>query len=333
VRRFAIAIVVPALLAGACAGAPSGQEEELTAQAYPRESDAADDDANPEALEEPVAEDAGDAVVEGPDQAPDDAEDGPRPSDAAAYVDEHLPADALDHDVLLVNGPEAEPRLVLAVLTADREVNVETARWAQDGFDRVHAVDAGPAEVLGTLRMRRLGGDMMVALGLHREEGLRVGFWRLEAGQLQVPEQCPLDHPHRLRGQGSSEVVVGCEGARGPNDMLVWQDGAFVPRDQARPDRKAPPERAASDDRAEHEEPPEREERPAPPERREPPDRPDRSAQPEATDQQNPDRAQAKENRGAGADRARPGPPDHLHGRSAATNGPPGTQGRGPAGR
>jgi hypothetical protein len=340
VRRFAIAIVVPALLAGACGDVPAGQEEELTAQAYPRGSDAPGDEPAREALEESAVDtDAGPA----PDERapmPDAAEGGPRPSHAAAYVDEHLPADALDHDVLLLNGPDAEPELVLAVLTADREVNVEAARWTQDAFDRVDRVHAGPAEGLGTLRTRSMGGDKLVVLGFHREKGLRVGLWRLAFGQLEVPGQCPLDQPLRLRGQGSSEVVVGCQGVRGPEEMLVWQEGEFGPREQAQPDREARPEREVRD------EPEERDQRPAgeareatepreePDERRDPPERREVAERREAReDRQRPERPNAKEDRRAASETGRPGPPDHVRGQSAATNGPPGTQGRGPGGR
>jgi hypothetical protein len=317
VRRFAVAIVVPALLVGACGDAPQGDDGELTAQAYPREDEAPSDDAGDGGEDDgqqaaaPLDDDAADTADTGEVGADETA---PRPAHAATYVSDHLPADALDHDVLLIDDV-AVPQLLLAVMTAEEDAYVEVATWTDGAFEHLDRVDAGPAEALGTLRTRRGGDDKTVVLGLHRDGGLRIGVWHLVTDGLQVPDTCPLRETRSFRGQGPSTVTVACEEGHGPPGALVWHDGVFAPPEDPPP--------------AERRERPERPERDAPAEESDEETRPERGHPP--SEQARPGRP---ERPGASGDRGRGGgPPDHARGRSDARDDPPGTQGRGPRGR
>ena len=294
---MALAVVVPALLVGACGGSQPIVDEELTAEPYPREAETGpqEDDLTPtledwahhalpeegddheveEDLPPPVA-DAEEPDTDEPEGAegPED-EAGPRPSDAAAYLAERLPDDALDRDVLLVEQPEGEPKLVLAMVTVDREALVETARWSGDAFEHIDRSEAGPASALGTLRTPSLDTGRLIGLGLHHEGELRIGVWRLVDGALELPEECPLDEPREIRGQRSSPVELVCDADEGSPQALVWHEGVFEPRGETA-----------------------------------------RTERPE----------QAEE-------RGREGRSDGASGRSDSRDGPRGTQGRGPRGR
>jgi hypothetical protein len=292
----ALAVVVPALLVGACGGSQPIVDEELTAEPYPREAETGpqdddltptledwarharseeDDDHGVEEAVPPPAADAEEPDADEPDAdgGPDDA--GPRPSDAAEYLAERLPGDALDRDVLLVEQPEGEPKLVLAMVTADGEALVETARWSGDAFEHIDRSEAGPASALGTLRTPSLHTERLIGLGLHHEGELRIGVWRLVEGALEIPDDCPLGEPREIHGQRSAPVEVVCDAEEGSPQALVWHEGVFEPRGEtARTER--------------------------------------------------PDRAD---------ERGREGRSDGTSGRSDARDGPRGTQGRGPRGR
>lgn len=305
-QKSAIAVLAPVLLAVACGGAPGDADEVLTAEPYPREAEASEFHGEPEEGEAVPDDEAQSAQQQPPpDDAQDDAADpeeasGPRPADAAAYVRAHLPDDALDHDVLLVDDPPEEPRLLLAVVTADHQAAVEAAGWDGEAFHRDVRVDAGPAESLGTLRTPHMGAQRLVALGLRHDGELRVGVWRLTEEELTAPDDCPVDGPRGLRGQGT-DLEIGCQAPEAGEDRdertLVWREGAFRPpeaasRSSARPQRPEPSERSG---------------------------RPDRPGGP-------PDHAEASPSAGQGAAEA-------SNGRSDAADDPPGTQGGGPGGR
>jgi hypothetical protein len=229
VRRFAIAVVVPALLAGACGGADLAGDEELTARPFPREAPAVDEDAD-EVEDDGDLVDASDTPEDGPE--PDVAADTPadpessRDAQAAAYVQQAVPADALDHDVLLVDRADGG-QLLLALVAADGEAVVEAARWVDGVFEQADRVEAGPAEALGTLRTpTAANGDRVVALGLRFDGDLRIAVWDLHDDGLETPEACPIEERRDIRGQGAGEVTITCDSD--DDEVLVWHDGAFV---------------------------------------------------------------------------------------------------------
>jgi hypothetical protein len=249
VRRFAVALVVPALLAGACGGAEPIVDDELTAQPYPDDDvdDRAEDDAEDGDEVVPVEDEGAEDAPES-DVASEPEDSGPRASDAAAYLEQRLPDDALDHDVLLLEGTADDGRLLLAMVTADREAAVETARWSDGAFQQADVADAGPAEALGTLRTpETANGQQVVALGLHEDGELRVAVWELHDVELQVPGECPISEPREIRGQRADEVTIRCAAPDADEAQdLVWNEGAFVP--PARAARTQGPDR--DDERA-----------------------------------------------------------------------------------
>lgn len=234
-RRMLLVIALPALLAGACGGAVP-EPQELTAQPLADAPERQQPDAASAPEETPEAD--GDVLAEDLDtpEGGVDAHDaadgdpvGPRPSDATAYLAEHLPDDARDHDVLLVDLDATVTALVVAYVSADGVASVEHARWAEDAFVRHDRVEAGPAEVLGTLQTPRLPVDgRAVVLGLRDEGQLRVAVWVLDDEGLAVPAACPVDAPRTIQGQNAGGVDVACD-RDGDADVLVWRDGVFLP--------------------------------------------------------------------------------------------------------
>ena len=222
------------VLLTACGG--SGEPNELVAVPYP--DDAADETAD--ALEDMIPEAAPDVVDDG---AANPGHEEPEPElelettgppiaatrdfvverDEAALVSDHLLAD--------LTGDGASEILV-ATVDEDHEAAVEVARWEDDAFHTTARLALGPADDLGRLRLADLGerAPRVLVLALQHQDTTRVAVWDPdEDGELEAPDECPIDAPVRLRSPLGLQLQLTCDADEASRQVLQWADGVFWP--------------------------------------------------------------------------------------------------------